>query len=348
LIVVYSARYHIDIGLHVFPTTKYRLVHARLLETGVIQASDVVEPRPAGWDELALVHTTDYLSRMRDGTMSAEDVAQLELPWSQEMVDGFRVMVGGTIDAALLACGIELRSPKSEVRPDPDFRRSDSDLRLRTSDFRVVCHIGGGLHHAFANHGEGFCPFNDVAVAVRVLQSQGVERLAIVDLDVHHGNGTAFIFNHGGAPPPPQTRSDRSPRAYQEQGVGDPRVFTFSIHQQHNYPMWKPRGSLDVGLPDGTHDDTFLRELAAALPQVMAHRPECVFYLAGADPYEDDQLGGLRLTKDGLRRRDRAVVSAVRDAGVPLVIVLAGGYARLVEDTVAIHVATIEEAAALQ
>jgi acetoin utilization deacetylase AcuC-like enzyme len=194
-----------------------------------------------------------------------------------------------------------------------------------------VGHIGGGLHHAFANHGEGFCPFNDVAVAVHVLQSQGIERAAIVDLDVHHGNGTAFIFNHG-----------------QEQGVGDPRVFTFSMHQQHNYPMWKPRGSLDIGLPDGTHDETFLRELADALPRVMAHRPECVFYLAGADPYEDDQLGGLRLTKDGLRRRDRAVVSAVRDAGVPLVIVLAGGYARRVEDTVAIHVGTIEEAAALQ
>ncbi len=316
----------------------------------MIQASDVVEPRPAGWEELALVHTTDYLSSMRDGTMSAEDVAQLELPWSQEMVDGFRVMVGGTIDAALLACGLEVGSLKSEVRTEPasDVRLRTSDFKLQTSNFRVCCHIGGGLHHAFANHGEGFCPFNDVAVAVRVLQSRGVERLAIVDLDVHHGNGTAFIFNHGGAPPPPQTRSDRSPRAYQEQGVGDPRVFTFSMHQQHNYPMWKPRGSLDIGLPDGARDATFLRELARALPQVMAHRPECVFYLAGADPYEDDQLGGLRLTKDGLRRRDRAVVSAVRDAGVPLVIVLAGGYARLVEDTVAIHVGTIEEAAAFQ
>ena len=293
MIVVYSARYHIDIGLHVFPTTKYRLVHARLLETGVIQPSDVLEPAPASWDELALVHTPDYLVKMREGTMSDQDVAELELPWSTDMVDGFRVMVGGTILAA----------------------RTASEQRAS------VCHIGGGLHHAFANHGEGFCPFNDVAVAVRVLQAQGIERVAIVDLDVHHGNGTAFIFE------------------------SDPRVFTFSMHQQHNYPMWKPRGSLDIGLPDGTHDDTFLRELAGALPQVMAHRPDCVFYLAGADPYEDDQLGGLRLTKDGLRRRDRAVVSAVRDAGVPLVIVLAGGYARCVEDTVAIHVATIEQAA---
>jgi acetoin utilization deacetylase AcuC-like enzyme len=184
----------------------------------------------------------------------------------------------------------------------------------------VVCHLGGGLHHAFRNHGEGFCPFNDVAVAVRVLQSRGIERVAIVDLDVHHGNGTAFIFE------------------------SDDRVFTFSMHQQHNYPMWKPRGSLDIGLPDGTHDRTFLRALEEALPKAMASHPECVFYLAGADPYEDDQLGGLRLTKDGLRRRDRMVIDAVRAAGCPLVIALAGGYARRVEDTVDIHVATIEEA----
>jgi len=290
--VVYSARYHIDIGLHVFPTRKYRLVHARLLETGVIQPSDVLEPAPASWEDLALVHTPEYLARMRDGSMSPEDIAQLELPWSQEMVDGFRVMTGGTILAA----------------------------RTAVEHGATVGHIGGGLHHAFANHGEGFCPFNDVAVAVRVLQTQGIERSAIVDLDVHHGNGTAFIFE------------------------SDPRVFTFSMHQQYNYPMWKPRGSLDIGLPDGTHDETFLRELAGALDQVIAHRPECVFYLAGADPYEDDQLGGLRLTKDGLRRRDRAVIKTVCDAGVPLVIVLAGGYARRVEDTVAIHVATIEEA----
>jgi acetoin utilization deacetylase AcuC-like enzyme len=299
--VVYSARYQIDIGLHVFPTTMYRLVHDRLIATGVIQPSDVLEPAPASWDDLALVHTEEYLSKMRDGTMTDDDIAQLELPWSRQMVEGFRVMVGGTILAAQRAL----------------------------EDRAIVGHLGGGLHHAFANHGEGFCPFNDVAVAVRVLQSRGLERAAIVDLDVHHGNGTAFIFNPGGAPPPP---------------VGDSRVFTFSMHQQHNYPMWKPRGSLDIGLPDGVHDETFLRALSEALPQVMAHRPECVFYLAGADPYEDDQLGGLRLTKDGLRRRDRVVIQAVRAAGIPLVIVLAGGYARRVEDTVAIHVATIEEA----
>jgi len=315
LIAVHSARYRIDIGPHVFPTEKYQLIHARLLETGVLVPSEVVEPAMATWDELGLVHTPEYLAKMCNGTMTDEDIAQLELPWSREMVDGFRLMVGGTICAALSACGAaRVRSLKSEVGSSAGFRLR-SDLRS------VAVHIGGGLHHAFPNHGEGFCPFNDVAVAARVLQSRGMERIAIVDLDVHHGNGTAFIFE------------------------SDQRVFTFSMHQQHNYPMWKPRGSLDIGLPDGAHDATYLRELARGLEAVRAHTPEAVFYLAGADPYEDDQLGGLRLTKDGLRRRDRMVIDEVRAAEVPLVITLAGGYARRVEDTIAIHCATIEEAA---
>jgi acetoin utilization deacetylase AcuC-like enzyme len=309
--IFYSPRYHIDIGLHVFPTQKYRLVREALDEgDGSRDPGDrsrnrptrpvpVIEPEPAAWDELALVHTSEYLAKLRNGTLTREDLAQLELPWSEPMVEGFRLMVGGTIAAARLAT-----NPESQI-PNP-----------------IVCHLGGGLHHAFANHGEGFCPFNDVAVALRVLQAHGIDRAAIVDLDVHHGNGTAFIFE------------------------SDPRVFTFSMHQQHNYPMFKPRGSLDIGLPDGTHDDSYLRALEDALPQVLASDPQCVFYLAGADPYEDDLLGGLRLTKEGLRERDRMVIDAISAAGLPLVITLAGGYARNVEDTVAIHVATIEEAAA--
>jgi acetoin utilization deacetylase AcuC-like enzyme len=310
--ILYSARYHIDIGPHVFPTVKYRMVRAQL--SGADADIEFVEPEPASWDDLALVHTEEYLRKIREGTLSAEDMAELELPWSAGMVEGFRVMAGGTIQAAFMACGLEVGSLKSEVSDH------SSDFNLQTSEFRVACHIGGGLHHAFPNHGEGFCPFNDVAVAVRVLQSRGIERVAIVDLDVHHGNGTAFIFE------------------------SDPRVFTFSMHQQHNYPMWKPRGSLDIGLPDGTGDATYLAALERALPQVMASGPQCVFYLAGADPYEEDQLGGLRLTRDGLRQRDRMVIETVRGAKVPLVITLAGGYARLVEDTVAIHTATIKEA----
>jgi acetoin utilization deacetylase AcuC-like enzyme len=299
LVLIHSPRYAIDLGPHVFPTQKYQLIRDWFRDRPVL------EPDLATWEQLALVHTPEYLAKLRDGTMTAEDVAQLELPWSQEMVDGFRTMVGGTIQAALIASGLTVVGHRSSVVSQRSL---------------VACHIGGGLHHAFPNHGEGFCPFNDVAVAARLLQRRGIDRMAVVDLDVHHGNGTAFIFET------------------------DPRVFTFSMHQQHNYPMWKPSGSLDIGLPDGARDATYLRELERALPQVIAHRPQCVFYLAGADPYEDDQLGGLRLTKDGLRRRDRLVIDAVRDAEVPLVIALAGGYARHVEDTVAIHAATIEEA----
>ena len=319
--VVYSARYRIDIGPHVFPTEKYRLVYDRLLarrreRDEADAAIRIVEPQPASWRELALVHTREYLDHMRDGTVSVEDIAQLQLPWSPEIVEGFRLMTGGTIDAACLACGV----PRHEKAQSPPSQQSTGTSADSSAAFNVVCHVGGGLHHAFANHGEGFCPFNDVAVAIRVLQARGIERIAIVDLDVHHGNGTAFIFEH------------------------DRGVFTFSMHQQHNYPIWKPRGSLDIGLPDGAHDATFLAALERALPTVMAARPQCVFYLAGADPYEDDQLGGLRMTKAGLRQRDGRVISAVARAGVPLVIVLAGGYARRVEDTVAIHVATIEEA----
>jgi acetoin utilization deacetylase AcuC-like enzyme len=311
---VYSDRYQIDLGLHVFPTAKYRLIAERLSQRPDIT---FVEPEPATWAQLALVHTAEYLAKMRDGTLSETEVDQLELPWSAGMVDGFRLMVGGTIHAAVAACDLQHdRTQSAQSTQRRGFSASSAG-----SAFNVVAHIGGGLHHAFPNHGEGFCPFNDVAVAARVLQDRGLARIAIVDLDVHHGNGTAFIFE------------------------ADPRVFTLSMHQQHNYPLWKPRSTLDVGLPDGAHDATYLRELGRALPQAMAHRPQCVFFLAGADPYEDDQLGGLRLTREGLRRRDRMVIETVRAAGVPLVVTLAGGYARRLEDTVAIHMATIEEAA---
>ncbi len=309
--IVYSPGYDFDIGLHVFPTRKYRLVRDRLMADGLVQPADFVEPVAAGWDDLALVHTTEYLAKLRTGALTLEDLAQLELPWSEPMVEGFRLMVGGTVHAARQACGL--------------------DAGPAGGGWSV--HLGGGLHHAFPNHGEGFCPFNDVAVAVRVLQQAGVDRVAIVDCDVHHGNGTAFIFNPGGESPPVEGGEPSADR----------RVFTCSIHQQHNYPVWKPRGSLDIGLPDGTGDARYLRELERALPVVLGTRPECVFYLAGADPYEDDQLGGLRLTQLGLRQRDRLVIDAVRGANAPLVVTLAGGYARSVEDTVAIHCATVEE-----
>lgn len=287
--LVYAPAYRIDIGPHVFPTAKYALVHERLLAAGRVRPGDVVEPTPATWADLALVHTHEYLTKVRLGTLSAAEIAEIEIPWSESTVEGFRLMTGGTLVAARLALADGLSA-----------------------------HIGGGFHHAFANHGEGFCLFNDVAVAVRVLRRDaGVSRACVIDLDVHHGNGTAMIFER------------------------DDCVFTFSMHQQHNYPMFKPRGSLDIGLPDATRDEAYLETLEAALPEVMASRPEVAFYLAGADPYRADQLGGLGLTLDGLRRRDELVLGAVRDAGIPLIVTLAGGYARQLADTVEIHVATL-------
>jgi acetoin utilization deacetylase AcuC-like enzyme len=293
MVVVYSRAYRIDIGTHVFPTQKYDLVYDRIRASGM--RTPVLESQPASWQQLLAVHTLEYLTKLQTGDFDSLELAQLEVPWSTEIVEGFRSMTGGTIEAARQA--LSARHP------------------------RRAFHIGGGFHHAFANHGEGFCLFNDVAVTIRLLfEERRIERAAVIDLDVHHGNGTAFIFE-----------SDR-------------RVFTFSMHQQHNYPVYKPRGSLDIGLADGTRDETYLASLEAALPHVVAHAPQIAFYLAGADPYEDDQLGGLRLTKPGLRTRDRMVMKACADARVPLVVLLAGGYARNLQDTVDIHYATFEEA----
>lgn len=292
--LVYSPRYHIDIGAHVFPTIKYQLLYQAL---GGHEGFAFVEPEPVAWEQLALVHTADYLRKVRLGRLSLEEIAQLELPWAPAIVEGFRLMAGGTLLAARHAL---------EGHPPAGL------------------HLGGGFHHAFANHGEGFCLFNDVAVAIRVLQQeQRIVRAAVVDCDVHHGNGTALIFD------------------------GDPSVFTFSIHQQHNYPAFKPRGSLDIGVEDRLTNVAYLTRLRKALPAVLDFQPDLLFYLAGADPYEDDQLGGLALTQEGLRERDRIVLAACRNASLPVVVTLAGGYARRVHDTVAIHRATFETAAQL-
>lgn len=290
--IVHSARYRLDLGPHVWPTEKYDLIRRRLVEDGVVGPEDFVEPEPAPWADLALVHTSEYLEKARSNRFREDDILALELPFSPAVTEGFRVMTGGTERAAQLALA-----------------------------HGTGIHLGGGLHHAFADHGEGFCLFNDVAVSIRVLQRDGhVRKAAVVDCDVHHGNGTASIFS------------------------GDPSVFTFSIHQQANYPAFKPPSDLDIGLPDGAGDVRYLHELERALPTVLESGPQVVYYLAGADPYREDQLGGLALTLDGLRRRDRMVLDAT--AGIPLVVVLAGGYARKVDDTVAIHAATVVEALA--
>jgi acetoin utilization deacetylase AcuC-like enzyme len=285
LSVVYSDRYEIDLPGHIWPTSKYRLIADRIRGSAIAFR----EPADASWEDLALVHTPEYLGKIRENRLTAADIATLELPWRAELAAGFRLMVGGTIAAATIAL-----------------------------DEGLAAHLGGGLHHAFANHGEGFCPFNDVAVAIRVLhRDRRIDRAAVVDCDVHHGNGTAMIFE------------------------ADASVFTFSIHQQHNYPVFKPRSDLDIGLEDGAGDDRYLSALRGALPRVVSTGPQLLVYLAGADPFEGDRLGGVSVTKEGLLERDRLVVEAARAAGIPMVTVLAGGYALDVEDTVDVHVNTM-------
>ena len=311
--IVYSDRYQVDIGAHVFHMGKYARVRDGLVSRGLAGSAAFVEPTPAGWDELALVHAAEYLEKTRSGGFRASELALLELPWSTAVAEGFRLMAGGTIAAARLAVDAGARLAHDTGS------RAGGEGRLA-----AAANLGGGFHHAFPSHGEGFCLYNDVAVAIRALQRDGaIRRAAVVDADVHQGNGTAFIFD------------------------GDSSVFTFSIHQEHNYPHVKPRGSLDVGLPDGTDDRGYLHALERALPAVIDSRPDLIVYVAGADPYLEDQLGGLCLTYEGLRGRDFLVLSSAREAGVPVVIVFAGGYARRVEDTAAIHIATIEEAVRL-
>ena len=292
--IVYSPRYHLDFGLHVFPTAKYRLVADAVADAGLVPHG-FIEPVAATWDELALVHTPAYLTALREGRLSPAEIARLEIPCDPSIVEGFRFMTGGTLTAV--------------------------ECALDGAD-RVAVHIGGGFHHAFAGHGEGFCMFNDIAVGVRrAIERRQIGLAAVIDVDVHQGNGTAAIF------------------------AGDHRVFTASIHEQDNYPYVKPPGSIDIGLPRGADDEAYLRALDPMVERVVARMPDLVVYVAGADPYADDQLGRLALTREGLRRRDRLVFQALAATGVPVVVVLAGGYARRIDDTVAIHAATIDVAA---
>jgi acetoin utilization deacetylase AcuC-like enzyme len=294
--VLGSPDYEVDIGAHVFPIRKYRLVRDRLVESGVLESGGVERAAPADEEALKRVHDARYLEQIRRDDFTAPERRRLEIPVSPELADAFRAMCGGTLEAA------------RRVAPGPE-------------SVPVAVHLGGGFHHAFADHGEGFCLLNDVAVAAAGILAEGrARRVAVVDLDVHHGNGTAAIF------------------------ADDDRVFTFSMHQLHNYPLVKPPSDLDVGLPDGIGDDDYLARLRRHLPRVLERDPEVVIYLAGADPFVEDQLGGLALTRDGLRARDRQVLEACRAAGCGVVVTLAGGYARDTADTVAIHAASVEEA----
>jgi acetoin utilization deacetylase AcuC-like enzyme len=288
--VSYTPRYYANIGEgHVFPIRKFELVRDRLLGEGTLRPADIVEPRPASIADVLLVHTEDYITRLRAGRLTPREIRRLGLPWSKALVRRSFLAAGGTLSAARRAL-IE----------------------------GVGSNLAGGTHHAFPDHGEGFCVLNDVAIAIRALRRDGlISRAAIVDCDVHQGNGTATIF------------------------AGDESVFTFSMHGAKNYPLFKARSTLDVELPDGTTDEVYMAALALNLPRVLAHAPDIVFYLGGADPFVGDKLGRLALTIDGLRARDEYVLGECRERRVPLVTVMSGGYAADIKDTVEIHCNTI-------
>jgi acetoin utilization deacetylase AcuC-like enzyme len=291
---VYHEGYDLRLGGHVFPAQKYRLIRERLLVEGFAGPEDFVAPERVTNEQLLLVHDPGWIQRLEFGTLGYSEIVKLELPYSRHVVDGFWLAAGGTILAG-----------------------------RHSLERGIGFNIGGGFHHAFAAHGEGFCAINDVAVAVRALQHDRSIRTAMVlDLDVHHGNGTAAIFH------------------------GDSTVSTISFHQLDNYPYEKPPSTIDIHLPDGTGDADYLPKLheicSVAIP---GYAPDILYYLAGADPYFEDQLGGLALTLEGLRERDRIVFQAASRYKVPVVVVLAGGYALNTSDTVEIHCSTARTAA---
>src|SRR5882757_1499641 len=288
--LVYHPRYDLNLGQHVFPSQKFRLLYELLLRENIASSDDIVRPERASDEDLLRVHTPEWVSKLKTGTLTASEVMKLEVPYSPELAEAVWLAAGGTVLAGQLA--------------------------LRDG---FASNLSGGFHHAYASHGEGFCALNDVAIAIRRLQSDGlVKKAIVVDTDVHHGNGTAHIF-----------RDDDS-------------VFTLSIHQENNYPAHKPPSNVDLDMADRVDDDEYLDALVPAVQKALDDfRPELLFYVGGADPFCEDQLGGLSLTKNGLKERDRRVFEEARRRGIPVATALAGGYAKRVEDTVRIHVNTI-------
>lgn len=278
---------------HPFPISKFPLLKEQLFAEGILTAKDILEPEPLDLGTLALIHSADYLQKLSVGLSAAEE-RRLGMPWSTALWTRSRLASAGT----LLAAREALRSG-------------------------MAGNLAGGTHHAFPDHGEGFCVLNDVAIAIAELRTEGViERAVVIDLDVHQGNGTAAIFEHLD------------------------EVFTFSMHGERNYPAAKMRSSLDVPLPDGTTDDEYLEILRRHLPTVLdTVRADCAFYLAGVDVAAGDRYGKLALSEEGIRARERTVIEAVRDRGIPLVIVLAGGYASTRERTAELHAHVFREAA---
>ena len=288
--LIYHERYDLKLGAHVFPSQKYRLVHDKLLADKVATPDDFLAPAAASDADVLRVHSQDYVYKLKNGSLTDAEILRMEIPYSKELVEACWLAAGGSILAG---------------------QRALADGWSAS--------VGGGFHHAYADHGEGFCVIHDVAVAIRRLQfDRAIETAVVVDTDVHQGNGTASIFG------------------------GDGDVFTLSIHQENNYPYPKPPSTVDIDLPDGIGDDDYLSILEKHLRVAFRDfAPQILFYVAGADPYREDQLGGLALTMDGLARRDALVFDYARRNKVPVAITLAGGYARRVEDTVQIHVNTI-------
>lgn len=289
--LVYSKDYAVDIGNHVFPTSKYNLIRERLIkESPFRNRIDFLTPKPASDKDILLVHDRRYLDKLKKGRLTDEEISMLELPYSKELVMASLICCKGTISA--------------------------SEIALVD---RLGIHIGGGFHHAFPDHGEGFCVLNDIAIATRyIMRSEAVKKSLIIDCDLHHGNGTAAIF------------------------ANSSNVFTFSIHQENNYPFFKPKSNMDIGLRDRASDKEYLAALYENIPKIISSfQPKFLMYVAGADPYEDDTIGGLALTKDGLKKRDEFIFNQAVNYGVPIAVVLAGGYAFNQVDTVDIHYNTI-------
>jgi acetoin utilization deacetylase AcuC-like enzyme len=288
--VIYHPQYDLELGPHVFPSEKFRLIDNALLAEGIAEQSDVLPPEPASDEDILRVHTPAYVNKLKTDSLTLSERMKLEIPLSETTRIGFWLAAGGSILAGQKAL-----------------------------EDGFAANLSGGFHHAYPGHGEGFCMIHDVAVAIRSLQAAGRIRTAMtVDTDVHHGNGTAAIFGN------------------------DPSVYTLSIHQENNYPMPKPPSDEDIGLDDGTRDADYLDALEGGVLRALKKMtPDIIFYVGGADPYREDQLGGLALTIDGLRQRDRLVFEHARRRGIPVASTLAGGYARHVADTVRIHVNTI-------
>jgi len=319
--LVYSEKYFLPIGEHIFRADKFRLIRERLLREGVADESDFLVPEPASESEVMLVHSPHYVNKLMEGSLSAREELEMEIPYSPQVVDAFMLHTGGSILAA--------------------------ERALKDG---VAINIGGGFHHAFPEHGEGFCMINDFAVAIRTLQGRGkIRRAMTVDCDVHQGNGTAFIFSTArqklgtlpSSAPPVRSASG----AFMSEAPAKD-VFTISLHQEHTYPYTKPASSIDVNLPDGCNDEEYLGWLDNALGSGLRQfDPDLICYVAGADPFCEDQLGGLNLTFEGLKQRDELLFRAARARDIPVMVTYAGGYANNVEDTVAIHCNTVIAAA---